>query len=352
MRPSYIILTLTLLLFGGVACQEEESNKRSDRSQDRTFPVRAIVLDPVSFARDFNSTGTFEPYEQVMISPEIAGRIDKIYFSEGEFVKKGQLLLSINADDIKAEASQIKTSLNNAISKADRGKSLEKIDAISKEELEDLLFEVENLKNELAENQVRFNKTQIRAPFSGLTGFRNYSPGAYVNPGDGIVELVQQDPLKVQFELPQKFADQIRVGDSITIEYGSNLKFDLPIDAISSRIEQTNRSFAIQTRIDNKDRKILPGSFARINVPFYQTDSALLVPTEAVIKTIEKEEVFIVKNGKAQKVKVETGIRNETAVEIQAGCKRGDTVIITGLLSLSEGNKVKTTVINWENLGQ
>ena len=159
---------------------------------------------------------------------------------------------------------------------------------------------------------------------------------------------MQYHPLKVQFELPQRFADRIQVGDSITITYGENMEYRLPIHSISNRIENMNRSFAIQALVNNRDRQILPGSFANIDISVYQNDSALLVPTEAVIKTIEKEEVFIVKNGKAQKIPVETGLRSEVAVEIKDGCQQGDTVIITGLLSLSEGNQVNPTVVNWQ----
>lgn len=352
MRLKFFLISIVVLVFFLPACQDSQPDKASSAGQDRTFPVRAVVLEPSSFFREFNATGTFEPNEQVMLAAETPGRIDRIHFTEGGFVQQGQLLVSINADDIRAERRRLKTALDNARSKAERGKKLRAIEAISEEELEDLMFKVESLENQLNENQVRLNRTQIRAPFSGITGFRQLSPGAYVNSGDQIVELVQYHPLKVQFELPQKYADRIKAGDSISIDYGQNMRLRVPVESISYRIKQMNRSFEVRTLVDNKDQRILPGSFANINVPVYETDSALLIPSDAVIKTIDEEEVFVVNNGTAQKVKVQTGMRNESAVEIKKGCQAGDTVIITGLVSLSNGNKVNATLVDWQNSSQ
>jgi len=348
-HPAILLVFLSLFMWG---CNDSPSKSSSDKRAGRTFPVRAIVLEPSPFSREFNATGTFEPNEQVNLATEIPGRIESIHFVEGEIVKKGQLLVSINAEDIMAERRRLETALENAVSKANRGKQLRELQAISKEELEDLEFEVNSLQNQLAENKVRLNRTKIKAPFSGITGFRKLSPGAYVNTGDEIVEIVQYHPLKVQFELPQKYADQIKEGDSITIDYGEAIRRKVPVTAISYRIQEANRSFSIRTLVDNKDREILPGSFANIHVPIYQTDSALLVPSEAIIKTIEEEEIFVVKNGLAEKVKVHTGIRNEIAVEILQGCSPGDTVIITGLVSLSEGNHVSVSLSDWKNTRQ
>jgi len=352
MRSKFFLLSAAVLILLVSSCQDSKPDKSSGNRQGRTFPVRAVVLEPSSFFREFNATGTFEPNEQVMVATEIPGRIENIHFTEGDFVNQGQLLVSINADDIRAERRRLQSALKNARSKAERGKRLRKIEAISEEELEDLLFEVESLENQLSENEVRLNRTQIRAPFSGVTGFRQLSPGAFVNTGDEIVELVQYHPLKVQFELPQRYADKIKIGDSISIDYGENTQFKVPVASISYRINEMNRAFEVRTVVDNKNQEILPGSFASINVPVYETDSALLIPSDAVIKTIDEEEVFVVKNGTAQKVKVQTGMRNERAVEIKKGCQAGDTVIITGLVSLSNGNKVNATLVDWQNSSQ
>ena len=107
MKAIYTLLTITLTTLWIVSCRESNMTKEGNNRNSRTFPVRAVVLHPSIFQRDFSSTGTFEANEQVMVASEIAGRIEKIHFEEGDYVLEGQLLVSINADDIKAERRQI-----------------------------------------------------------------------------------------------------------------------------------------------------------------------------------------------------------------------------------------------------
>ncbi len=340
-----IYLIVILVLFG---CGNSSSEKKNSKAPNRSFPVRAIILKPSIIQSNFSATGTFEPNEQVTVATEVAGRIDKIHFEEGEIVNKNQVLVSINADDIAAERRRLQTNLKNAKSKLKRGEKLRKIDAISEEEVEDLTFEVENIGNQLYENKIRLNKTKIRAPFTGMTGFRELSPGAYVNVGEPIVEIVQFDPLKIHFELPQEYAGQINKGDSVTVFYSEGKSYRVPIESISYRVKGPNRSFELRTTIENENREIPPGSFAKIEVAVYESDSALLIPSDALIKTIDQEEIFLAKNGKAVKTAVQSGNRTENSVELIGGVEAGDTVIITGLVSLSNGNQVSTSITDWQ----
>lgn len=331
-----------------LSCGNSSSDEKNSTARNRSFPVRAIILEPNNFQSSFVATGTFNPNEQVIVAAEVAGRIEKIHFKEGEVVNKNQLLVSINADEIKAERKTLQTNLQNAKAKLKRGKKLRNLNAISEEELEDLAYEVDHIENELYENQVRLDKTIIRAPFSGMVGFREISPGAYVNAGDLIVEIVQFDPLKFQFELPQKYAGQIKKGDSVAVLYSENKRYNLPIESISYRVKGPNRSFELQTIVDNKNGEIPPGSFAKAEVPVYENDSALLIPSESLIKTIDQESIFLAKNGEAVKTEVQSGNRTENSVELIAGVEVGDTVIITGLLSLSDGNQITPTITDWQ----
>jgi membrane fusion protein (multidrug efflux system) len=352
----YMISDIRLFIGGSIAfflfasCSgEAPSTQEGNESSSREFPVRAIVLEPKTFTQTFHSTGTFSANEQVLISSEIPGRIQKIHFREGEKVKVGQLLVSINADDILAEKQRLEAALENAKTKKNRAENLVAIEAISQEEVDDLLYEVERIESELAENQVRYNRSRIRAPFNGIMGFRIVSPGAYLNVGDEIVEIVQQNPLKVDFELPQSYADWVSIGDSIQIQLANNETFAATIDVISSRIQMQNRSFQVRSILPNEERNIMPGSFANISIPIYRNEAALLAPTEVVIKTLGKEEVFLVRNGKAVKVEVSSGVRKEKFLELKSGVQAGDTLIITGLLSLSNGNAVDPTLVELSN---
>lgn len=351
-----MISTIRLLIGGSLAilffasCGGESAAVKEEKgTSSREFPVRAIVLEPRTFTQTFNSTGTFTANEEVLISSEIPGRIQKIHFKEGGEVKQGQLLVSINSDDILAEKQRLEAGLRNAKTKKNRAESLVAIDAVSQEEVDDLQYEVDRIEAELAENQVRYSRSRIKAPFDGRTGFRIVSPGAYLNVGDEIVEIVQQSPLKVDFELPQTYADWVSVGDSIQIRLATDEIYFATIDNISSRIQSGNRSFRVRSILPNTDGKIMPGSFANISIPIYRNDTALLAPTEALIKTLGKEEVFLVREGKASRIEVKSGVRKENFIELTSGVEVGDTLIITGLLSLSDGNPVNPTIVDLSN---
>lgn len=346
----YTFLGLILML---TACSNEQKESPSTRSASQSaFPVRGLIIDAQPVTKHYVSTGTCNANESVVLKAERAGRIEKIHFTEGASVAKGGLLMTIDASELEARKKVLRTQYQLSEKKLERAKELAKIEAISEEELEELEYGLEQLEAEISEINASLAKAVIRAPFSGQLGFRQKSPGAFVNVGEEIVELVSTTPLKITFPVPEKYMGIIQRGDTVDIKIRNQAPVRLPVSDISPTIDPSNRSFTARVLMDNPDGAVLPGTFAEVNLEVYNSQSALLVPTDAIIQKLGGEEIFVVQNQKAVTQKVTTGIRNENFIEIKEGLSLGDTAIISGILSLRENTPVKASIATYESLGQ
>lgn len=342
--PFQLYLLVGTIAFMTACSGDGGADGNSRQANNNKFPVRVVIADPSPISTTYSATGTFEPNEQVNLSAERSGRIERMPFEEGTAVGKNAIIAYINNDETRSRIQTLNVQLENAKANLERAKRLKSIDAVSQEELDNLRYEVDNISAQISELEVIKAKSVIKAPFPGRVGFRQVSPGAYVNPGDKIVELVAFHPLKATFSIPEKYVHNVSEGDTITITVNGMEPSRSPIDRISARIDAATRSFTARAIVDNQENSIMPGSFAKIDVPVYHNPDALLVPAEAIIQKLGGEELFLVKNGQAQATQVKIGARNQNFVEVTEGIAKGDSVIITGLLSLSNGVAVSPTV--------
>jgi membrane fusion protein (multidrug efflux system) len=337
-----LLIVGTIILIS--ACSDDGPPRKNNKGGSNVFPVRVVVISPSPISSTYDATGTFEPNEQVYLTAERAGRLERLSFEEGSIVGKNTPVAYIEDDEINSQINTLQVQLSNAKTNFNRAKKLKAIEAVSQEELDNLEFEINRISSQIDELEIIRSKSIIRTPFAGKLGFREISPGAYVSPGQNIVELVDFHPLKATFNIPEKYVAQVNERDTVLISVRNNEQIRVPITRISPRIDPASRAFTARALVDNPDGKILPGSFANIEVPVYNNPKALLVPAEAIIQKLGGEELFLVKDGKAKATKVEVGIRNENFVEVKEGIERGDSVIITGLLSLTNGVAVSPTV--------
>ena len=188
-------------------------------------------------------------------------------------------------------------------------------------------------------------KTTVNAPFSGTIGLRSISEGEYVTPTTIVATLVNTNPVKITFSIPEKYSNQIKNNSKIAFTLsGSNKKYTATVYAIEPQVEAATRTLQLRARAANDDGLLIPGSFANITLPLNTIDDALLVPSEAIIPVQNGKKVFVSSNGKAKEVTVETSSRTEKEVLITSGLKVGDTVLTTGIMTLKEGSPVKVRI--------
>jgi membrane fusion protein (multidrug efflux system) len=188
--------------------------------------------------------------------------------------------------------------------------------------------------------QVQLAKTTVRAPFSGRMGFKNISEGAYITPGDIIANLVQTNPVKLDFSVPEKYSNKIKVGQPISFMIdGDDEKIEAKVIAIDPRIDEDLRTLKVRALAKNSNDRLLPGMFIRVEVPLEQ-ERSIMIPTEAIIPILKGKKVFVMKDGKAQETIIQTGLRTDSRIQVEQGLSVGDSVIVSALMSVKNKSAV------------
>jgi membrane fusion protein (multidrug efflux system) len=341
-----LVVGAVLLIVLGLALPKlwgkKESGGGGGPSSSAPMSVDATVLQPGTIAERLRTTGTLRADEAVALTPEAAGKITDIRFEEGARVQKGQLLVQINDAELQAERRRIEHELTLAADRAERQKRLLEEGGVSQEEYDATVNEVEVLRAELDGVTARIDKTQIRAPFTGVVGLRRVSEGAYVTPEVQITTLNRLDPIKVDFSVPEKYASRVQVGQSISFRVrGIDRERTGQVYATDVAVTDETRTLQLRARTDNPDRVLRPGMFADVEVTLGIIDEAITVPAFAVTPTLDGQRVFVVKNGTAQPRNITLGIRTDSTVQVTDGLALGDTVITSGIQELRAGLPVR-----------
>jgi len=301
------------------------------------FIVRSAPLDEV-----IEASGTLQSNEEVEVKAEISGRITHLYFKEGTNVAKGTLLVKIYDEDLKAQLQKLKLQQQLAKTTLERQENLLKINGISQQDVDVTRNQVSAYGADMEYTQTQLQKTELRAPFSGKLGLRNVSEGAIISPTVVLTTLQQIDPLKIDFAVPEKYRNVIKLHDQVTFKVsGDKNDYKGSIYAIDPKIDLATRTVKIRAIVPNSGNKLFPGSFAKVVITLKDMPDAIMIPTQAVIPGTRDKKVIVADQGKAKFVIVETGIRNETNVQITSGLNVGDTVITTGIMQLKPGMILK-----------
>jgi membrane fusion protein (multidrug efflux system) len=255
----------------------------------------------------------------------------------------------VQLDDTELQAQRqrliVQQNLNQKIS--ERLQALYEKEGVSLQEYEVAKAEVEKVKAEIALVDAQLDKRIIRAPFSGVLGLRMVSEGSYLSPGTAIVNLVNINPIKIEFAVPEKYSRSVGPGTEVTFKLdGRNETYRARVMATEPTIDADTRTFLLKASAPNPQGQILPGAFANVTVNLQEYAASIMIPTEAVIPELGGKKVFVARNGMAQSVEVETGIRQEATIQVLSGLSEGDTLITSGILQLRNGAPVDLTIIS------
>lgn len=303
------------------------------------LPVKAGTVRTGEFVDQVSAVGTLLANESVMIRPERDGRIAQIHFSEGQLVKKGQKLVSLDASETEAQlaAARAEATLNR--NRLKRAEELKQKSFISAEALD---VARETLNQSVArqdEVKSRLEKMTILAPFEGVAGLRQVSPGAYVKAGQDIARLEGIGTLKLDFRVPEIYLGRIRPDQQVEVRVDAFPKetFAGAIYAVEPAVDEQTRTVLLRARVPNPDVRLKPGMFARVLLVLGRRDNALIVPEQALVPRGNENFVFRIVDGKAALAKVEIGARRPGEVEIKSGLSAGDSIVVDGQLKLKPG---------------
>lgn len=309
----------------------------------------AVMVEtaPVATARlqeDVVAIGTLRSNEAVVVRPEISGRISEIGFTEGSPVQKGQLLVALDSSVYAAEVQQAKANLALAETTFNRTTELERQKFVSATAKDQSLNGLRVAQANVALAEARLAKTQIRAPFAGVIGIRQVSIGDYVKEGQDLVTLEDISSLKVDFRLPEVMLADLKRGQAVEVASDAlpNRTFTATLDAIDPLVDQNGRAVILRARLKNTEGRLRPGMFVRTRLILEERANALTVPEEALMPSGAEQYVYQVVDGKATRVKIKTGLRRGSQVEVTEGLQAGDLVVTAGQIKLREGAAVRT----------
>jgi membrane fusion protein (multidrug efflux system) len=303
-----------------------------------------MIVKDTTLNDNIDVTGTIDANEKVNLTSETAGNITNIYFKEGTRVQKGQLLVKVYNQDLVASLKQNDYQVSLAKQNEYRNNILLQKEAISKQEYDTSLTSLNTLKAAGDVIKAQINKTEIRAPFSGTIGLRNVSPGGYLAPGTIIASLVNIDPAKITFSVPERYLALIKLGSKINFGIESSRdKFKGTVYAIEPSIDLNSRTVTVRAQAPNPKNLLAAGGFAKINLTLDQIPKTIMVPTQCVIPDLKSSLVYVCHNGTALAKPVKTDLRTDTKIQVISGLKPGDSVIVTGLIQMR--NKVPLKVI-------
>lgn len=322
---------------------------QADRPAPAATPANAtrIAVDvaPVAvgpLAETLQAVGSLRPDEAVTVTSEIAGRVAKIAFREGQRVAAGDLLVQLDSSILRAELARIRSELTLARANHERNTRLARDGMASPRTRDESLAALQAAEAGIALAEARLEKTAIRAPLSGVVGLRAVSAGAYVEPGTPIVELSDIDPVKLDFRVPELALPSLREGQTVrvTVDALPGQRFEGQVYAIDPIVEPGGRAIRMRARIPNSDGTLTAGLFARIEIVIEEREQAMTIPESAVFARGDGRFVYRIVDGRALLSPVSLGVRQPGRVEIREGIGAGDVVVTAGHQQLRDGAPV------------
>ena len=294
--------------------------------------VDVMVASAKNLTNAVEATGSIVANEYVELHPEVSGRITYLHVPEGARIQQGELIARIYDDDLQAQLQKSKVQLDLYQKTEERDRQLLAINGINQSDYDVALNNVKSTQADIAYTQAQINKTMIKAPFPGVVGLRQVSPGAYVSPTSVIATLQQVDKTKVDFMLPEQYRSLIKKGAKVDVltDGTDSVKQKAVIIATEPQVNTMSRNIRVRAVLPGGYQS--PGAFVKVYVKGTGQSKAILVPTNAIIPDDKNNQLVVVKNGKAAFVNVQTGLRMANNVAITSCLNAGDTVVVTGVL--------------------
>lgn len=339
-RLPLILLSLTLVAF--IVYLLIPSQDTVGKRQARVVSVKTAPVLNAEFTDEVEALGTARANEDVIITAQYSDIVESIHFSDGDKVKKGQILVELMKNEEAAKVEELQANLAESKSQLNRYEELVQKNVASISVLEEQRAKTQSVQAQLHSAEAVLDNLTIRAPFDGQLGFREVSVGASIRNGDVITSLDDLDVIKVDFSIPERFLPTLSVGQNISagsIAYADE-KFIGKITSIGSRVNSETRTVSIRAEIPNDQLKLRPGMLMAITI-VRSIDQVLQLPESGIIPFEDRHFVFVIEDNIAKRRYIETGRRKPGVVEVLSGIAENENVVVEGALKLREGAAVK-----------
>jgi membrane fusion protein (multidrug efflux system) len=307
------------------------------------MPVEVATVTPSEVLDRFSAVGTVEAGEWITVVSENDALVLDLPFAEGVPIAKGSLIAQLDDSQLKAERTRAEALLEQNRRNHERIRSLREKGALAQQELDDAAADLRVAEADLELAEARLKKSRITAPFSGIVGARQVSPGAFARSGTSLTQLAQVDELKVTFSAPERYLGQLVKGAPVIVSTPAFPGYELTgrIDVIEPVLDPVTRSTRILARVRNSEGKLKPGQSANIDVVLSRRSDALTIPNEAVFVEGNQPFVFVIKpDSTVARNAISLGTRGPETVEVLSGIESGARIVRAGHQKLFEGAKV------------
>lgn len=310
-------------------------------------PPRVVAVPATSetVSERLSLIGSIAANEIVEVRSEADGIVQEIKFEEGQPVEQGQLLVRLDESKFAAAVAEDEANLRLSRANYDRAEQLRREQLISQQEFDQAKSSFDSSAASVELNKRLLKDARIFAPFAGIVGVRRVSPGQVINKNSTLTWIVDLDPVKVEFDVPERFLSQVQTNQQISVSVAAypNRKFEGKVFFISPFVDLTNRTALVKAEIPNPKGELKPGMFANLNLTMNVRENATVIPEVAVAQTLEggKAMIFVIDgqtNANLRPVKL--GVRMEGRVEVE-GVKPGELVIVEGTQKTVPGKPVR-----------
>lgn len=307
--------------------------------------VETTVVALGELESSVKAVGTLTAEASATLRAEVPGQIMAVHFQEGQPLEKGAKLFSIEATVLEAVVNEARANANRSEAALTRSQELHAKQLISGTDYDTARANYDVDVARLRSSQARLSKTVIRAPFDGFVGLRRINIGDYATIGQELVDVVQIDPLRVEFSVPETLLPKVRpdLPISVTVDAYPDDVFGGTITAVAPKSDVQGHSLEVRASLPNDELKLRPGLFVRVTISLGVKQDAIIIPEQAIWPIGQDKTVYVVIDGKAQRRIVMLGERQPGAVEIIAGLEAGETIVTAGQMKLYEGAAVRTS---------
>ena len=332
------------LAYGGyVAWQEYGPQPEVSAPRESTPATVALATATMQrLAQTVAAVGTTRARQSVEIVPEDDGRVVELLISPGQSVNRGDTLVRLDDNIDRADLAEARARVTERDQARDRVEQLIGSAAVSQATLEDTTARLAEARAQRDRAEQRFANRTITAPFSGIVGLYEIDPGAWIGEGQRITSLDDLSDVEVEFALPETLFSNVRIGQHVSARSAAfpGQSFDGQIAAIDSRIDPVSRSFRTRAIIPNPDSVLPAGMFMSLTLTLKETD-VVVVPEEAVVFQAAETYVFVVLEGEANRIRIQTGQRQNGMIEVTQGLENGADIIVRGLQRVKDGRAIR-----------
>ena len=341
------VLVGVLVLIGSVLANNKKKNAAQTAVVAETtggdVAVRVSPVQKGSVELDFSANGNFAPAQQMNFAAENSGRVTKVLVDEGSYVRRGQTLAIIKTDVLNIDLETAQAGYQNALRDKQRYENAFQTGGVTQQQLDQAKLQLENAEARVAQARIRVSDANIKSSISGIVNKRYIEPGAVVNPGTQLFELVDVSKLKLAITVNETQVANLKVGDKVDVRASvfPDKNYNGTVTFIAPKAD-ASLNFPVEIELaSNPGNQLKAGMYGTAIFSFGNTAPVVLIPRSAFVGSVSTNQVFVVENrGTARLRNVIAGRVLNDKVEVLQGLKEGETIITSGQINLADGSKI------------